>query len=387
MNFRYLCAVSLMTLSFFSSCNKKAGKKEQALQTVTTTKAIKKDIPLYSEFVGQVFGLKDIPIRTRVEGFLESINFKEGFPVKKGQLLYTVDPQSYQADVATQQGYLAEAKTRLIQATNDLERIKPLAEVNAVSKSDLDAAIADKGAAQAAVEAAQAGLKNTQIQLGYCRIISPINGIIGKTQARIGEFVGKMPNPVILNTVSTIETVRVQFSLTESDYLLIMRDLIKEHPIQENTRENRKEIELILADGSVHNHKGQIDFIDREVNSTTGSIMLQASFPNPEKVIRPGQFAKVRAEIELVKGAILVPQKAVAELQGKHIVTVITKDNKVEKRTVKVGQKVGDFWIIKEGIKENDHIVYEGMQKVRKGMAVNPKLKQFVSQTNILENK
>lgn len=196
-----------------------------------------------------------------------------------------------------------------------------------------------------------------------------------------------MPNPVILNTVSTIETVRVQFSLTESDYLLIMRELIKEHPIQENTRENRKEIELILADGSVHNHKGQIDFIDREVNSTTGSILLQASFPNPEKVIRPGQFAKVRAEIELVKGAILVPQKAVAELQGKHIVTVITKDNKVEKRTVKVGQKVGDFWIIKEGIKENDHIVYEGMQKVRKGMAVNPQLKQFVSQTNILENK
>ena len=377
MKTRSIGLTALLTITLFSACNKKEVTKKAPLQGVTVTKSIKKDIPLYSEFVGQVYGLKDIPIRARVEGFLLSKQFREGFKVKKDQLLYTIDAQSYKADVATQAGVLAEAKTRLTQKKNDLQRIKPLAEAHAVSQSDLDAAVADKGAAQASVEAARASLQLSQIQLGYCEILSPMDGIIGTTKARVGEFVGKNPNPLILNTVSRIDTVRVQFSLTESDYLFLMRKVGEN---KEKFNENRK-------DGSVHNHLGKLDFIDRQVNATTGSIMLQASFANPDLLIRPGQFAKIRGKVETVKDAILVPQKAVTELQGKHMITVVLKGNIIEKRTVKVGEKTGDFWIISEGLKENEQVVYEGIQKVRNKMEVKPVLKQFVSQTNVLEKK
>jgi membrane fusion protein (multidrug efflux system) len=385
MKTRPICLAAILTIALFSACTKKEEKKKQAPQAVTVTKAIKKDVALYSEFVGQVFGLKDIPIRARVEGFLLSINFKEGFAVKKDQLLYTIDAQSYNADVATQEGLLAETKTRLIQARNDLARIKPLAKVNAVSKSDLDAAIADKNAADAAVSAATASLELSKIQLSYCNVFSPMDGIIGKTKARVGEFVGKDPNPVILNTVSRVDTIRVQFSVTESDYLYIMRRANKTK--QKRASERKGTIELILSDGSLHDHFGVLDFIDREVNATTGSIMIQASFPNPDRLVRPGQFAKIRGKVETVKGAILVPQKAVSELQGVHILTVLTAGNIIKKRTVKTGSKLGDYWIIEEGIEEGDQVVYEGIQKVRNNMVVNPELKQFVSQTNVLDNK
>lgn len=354
---------------------------------VTVTKVIQKDVPIYQEFVGQTYGIKDIPIRARVNGFLKSINFKEGNTVKKGQLLYTVDQQPFLANVGTQKGLLAEKKTQLVRAQNDLERIRPLAERKAVSQSDLDAAIADEGAARASVEAAQSNLDLANIELGYCNIYSPIDGVIGRTEAREGEFVGKSPNPVILNTVSRIETIRVQFSLTESDYLIVMRELVKDRKMGSNTRNKEKNLDLILSDGSVHNHKGELNFIDREVNSNTGSIMIQASFPNPEGILRPGQFAKVRAEIERVKNAILIPQKAVYELQGKFSVTVLKEDNTVEKIDVTVGSKYGDYWIIKDGIKPTDKVVYEGFQKVRNGMKVTPSMKEFESQTDVLEKK
>lgn len=390
MKLNQISLAALLIITLFSACKKKEVKKELPPQSVTVTKVLQQNVPLYNEFVGQIFGLKDIPIRSRVEGFLETINFQEGTNVKKDQLLYTVDDQPFQADVTTHEGLLTEAKTRLIQAENDLERIKPLAEVSAVSQSDLDAAIADRDAAKASVNAAKANLELSKIQLSYCKIYSPINGVIGRTKAREGEFVGKDPNPVILNTVSRLETVRVQFSLTESDYLGLMRELEQRKTRVDKVRSNddsKPYLELILADGSTHTHKGIIDFIDREVNATTGSIMIQASFQNPGSILRPGQFAKIKAKVELVENAILVPQKAVAELQGKHIVTVLQKDNKIEKRTVKVGAKYCDYWIINSGIKSTDQIIYEGFQKVRNDMIVTPIFKDFESQTNVLESK
>lgn len=359
------------------------------LTSVTVTKALEKDVPLYSEYIGQTFGLKDIPIRARVEGFLEKISFKEGSKVKKGQLLYTIDSQPYKAEVATQQGMLTSAKTELIRAQNDLKRIRPLADANAVSKSDLDAAIADEGGAKAAVSAAQANLDLSKIQLGYCKIYSPINGVIGKTQARVGEFVGKDPNPVILNTVSRIESIRVQFFLTESEYLNFMRSPIaKSRRNMKNPDENKKQdyLELILSDGSVHSDKGEINFIDRQVDASTGSILIEASFKNEEGILRPGQFARIRAEKGVEKNAILVPQKAIKELQGKYIITLLKKDNTVESKNITVGEKVGDFWIVKEGVTKGDQVIYEGFQKVRNGMKVKPEFKEFESQTNILEN-
>jgi len=388
MYFRSTILILVASLCLFS-CKEKPVPKAP-LTSVTVTEVIQQDVPLFSEFVGQVYGLKDIPIRARVEGFLETINFKEGRSVKKDQLLYTIDSQPFMANVATEEGKLASAKTELIRAQNDLERIRPLAKANAVSKSDLDAAIADEGAAKAGVDAALANLRLAKIEMGYCNIYSPINGVIGKTQAREGEFVGKDPNPVILNTVSRIESVRVQFFLTESEYLKLMRTFIKEggEASERDKKTNaEKFLELILSDGSIHTEKGNIDFIDREVDASTGSILLQASFKNPNGIIRPGQFARIRANVGIEKNAILVPQKAIKELQGKFSISVLLKGNKVESRSIETGEKIGDYWIVTKGLQKGDKVIYEGAQKVRNGMQVNPKFKTFESQTNALEKK
>ncbi len=377
-----LISVSILIVSLaFTSCKKEQEKTTKAPIPVSVTSVIQKDVPLYSDYVAQIYGLKDIPIRARVEGVLENIHFDEGRRVKKKQLLYTIDEQQYLADVTTQRGILNEAKTRLINAENNYKRIKPLAEQNAVSQSDLDQAIADRDAAKASVNSAQANLELAQINLGYCKIYAPISGVIGITKARVGEFVGRDPNPVILNTVSLVDTIRVQFSLSESDYLEIMRYLVKTDKIK-TINENRTSdnLELILADGSVHSEKGRLDFINREVDQTTGAIKLQASFANPHGIIRPGSFGKIRARMEVVKNAILVPQKAVVELQGKYQVSIVEEGNKISKKNVTVGSKFEDYWIIKEGINANDKVVYEGFQKIRNGMEVTPQDKPFKSQ-------
>jgi len=208
-----------------SSCKEKQ-QVEAPPPEIKVVKVIQKDTPIYKEFVGQMYGLKDIPIRARVEGFLEKIYFDEGMRVYKGQLLYSVDPEPFLADVAAEKSKLAEAKTLLVNAENELARYKPLAEINAVSQSDLDAAQASRDAAVAGVDAAKANLKLSEIRLGYAQIYSPIQGVIGKTEAREGEFVGKNPNPVILNTVSRIDTMRVQFFLTEAEYLTLIKEVL-----------------------------------------------------------------------------------------------------------------------------------------------------------------
>jgi len=245
---------------------------------------------------------------------------------------------------------LAEAKTMLAKAESDLNRIKPLAELKAVSQSDLDAAIALYDASTASVEAAEANLRAAKIQLSYTEIYSPIFGIIGRTKAKVGDFVGREPNPVILNVVSRIDTVLVQFFITETQYLLLARRLISESNIaDQNAREAN--LELILADQSLYPHKGKADFIDREVDPTTGAILVQASFPNPDELLRPGQFAKVKATVNIVEGGILIPQRCIMELQGLFSVFVVNDSNKVEKREIKVGPKVEQFWLVLEGLK------------------------------------
>jgi membrane fusion protein (multidrug efflux system) len=268
---------------------------------------------------------------------------------------------------------LAEAKTLLVNAESELNRIRPLAEIQAVSQSDLDAAVARYEASQASVEAAEANLRAAKIQLSYTTIYSPISGIIGKTKAKVGDFVGREPNPVILNVVSQIDVIHVEFFLTESQFLLLTREInkIKELNKVEKVEPN---LELILSDGSVHNHKGKVEFIDREVDPTTGSILIQASFPNPEKIIRPGQFARVKTSVRTIKNGILIPQRAVMEMQGIYNVYVINNENKVELRRIKVGPTVDSFWLVDEGLENGENVVYEGLQKVKPGMTVNPVL-------------
>ena len=336
-------------------------------------KIIAEDVPIYQEFVGQVYGLKDISIRARVEGFLEGIYFDEGRVVKKGQLLYTIESQPFEADVAANMSLLAKEKTMHVNAESELNRIRPLAEINAVSQSDLDAAVARFDASQASVEAAEANLRAAQIQLSYTTIYSPISGIIGKTKAKVGDFVGREPNPVILNVVSRIDVILVDFFLTESQYLIFARAINKNKELKKAER-REPNLELILSDGSVHNHKGKVEFIDREVDPTTGSILVQASFPNPEGLIRPGQFARINASVRTIKNGILIPQRSVMELQGLHNVYVIDNENKIALRRIIVGPTIDSFWLVDEGLNNGERVVYEGLQKVKPGMTVIPVL-------------
>lgn len=361
----------LLFLFIIAGCGKKA-EKQMPIPEIPVVNVTQEDIPIYKEFVGQVFGLFDIPIRARVEGFLEEMHFSEGTPILKGKLLYSIDAQPFEAEVAAKLSKVAEAKTDLVKAENDLKRIRPLAEINAVSQSDLDAALAEEGAAKAAVEAAEANLELSRIQLSYTQIYSPIRGIIGKTKAKEGEFVGREPNPVILNTISRIDTIRVEFFLTETDYLSLARAISELPEGRQIEPDTNRRLELILADGSLHKYRGKFDFIDREVDPTTGAILIQASFPNPDKLIRPGQFARIRAIIDVEENGMLIPQRCVRELQGRHQVYIINDSNKVEIKTVEVGPTQDDMWMIKSGLSPNDRIIVEGLQKIRPGMVVKP---------------
>ncbi len=368
------CIVFLMSAVFLmlSACQKpeEAPKAPPPPEvSVFTTRA--EDVPIYKTFVGQAYGAKDIAIRARVEGFLKGIHFKEGSRVKAGDLLYIIDSQSFEAQVASKMGNLAEANTMLVKAKRDLDRYRPLAEKNAVSQSDLDGVEAAHEAAQATVEAAQANVRSAEIQLGYTKIYSPISGIIGKTQAKVGDFVGREPNPVILNMVSNTDSVLVEFFLTESQYLGIARHLAEVGKL-EARKEYDPDLRLILSDGYLYPHKGTPNFLDREIDPTTGAILVQVSFPNPDNMIRPGQFARVKLKAEDVKDGILIPQRSVSELQGRNRVFVVDDQNKVAERQVKLGPTVDNFWLVLEGLKPGEKVIYEGLQKVRDGATVVP---------------
>ncbi len=351
---------------------------------IPVVEVMQADVPIYQKFVGQVYGYSDIPIRARVTGFLESIHFQEGLRVKKGQLLYIIDPEPLQAQVATQESHLAEARTDLAKSKSDLDRIKPLAEINAVSQSDLDAAQANYDAALAFVDAQQSNLRFAKINLSYCWMKSPLDGIIGKTQARIGEFVGQDPNPVILNTVSTVDTVRVEFYLAEADYIRLAREYTELNKVNEKSiREKEKEekLSLILADGSTFKYKGYINFINREVDPQTGSLLVQAVFPNPDKLLKPGQYAKVVVKMRDAKNTLYIPQRCMIEMQGQYSVFVVNDENKVESRQVVAGERINDYWIIKEGLQKGEKVVIDALQKVGSGLEVKPEITVFESKS------
>jgi membrane fusion protein (multidrug efflux system) len=373
--------VLLITLIIFS-----CGEKKQAAPPppeIPVVEVLKKDVPLYRQFVGQVYGQSDIPIRARVAGFLEGVHFAEGMPVHKGQLLYSIDPEEFLSKVATQESHLAQAKTELAKTASDLSRVKPLAEINAVSQSDLDAAQANYDASVAYVDAMEANLHFAKINLGYCTIYSPIDGLIGKTNARIGEFVGKDPNPVILNTVSTVDTVRVEFYISEAQYIRLVRESRRIRDIDKGAKIQKEQtLSLILADGSIFNEKGFVNFINREVDPQTGSLLVQTTFPNSEGLLKPGQYAKVVIKLKNINDGLLIPQRCVMELQGQYSVFVVDSDNKVQSRQIVIGDDIGDMVVVEEGLKEGEKVVIDALQKVATGLEVIPKLTVFESQTN-----
>ena len=360
-----VCALGLLV----AGCGKEAAPAAAPPVEVPVVKVVQRDQPITADRVGQLYGAEDIEIRARVAGFLQGIHFKEGTQVKKGQLLYTIDPNEQLQAVAREKGDLASAKTRLVKAQSDVKRYRPLAEMHAVSQADLDAAVAEEGAAQGQVEANEAALRATEITLSYTKIMSPLDGLIGMTQAKVGDYVGQPPNPIVLNTVSNIEEVMARFSITERDYL----DLMRRFGPPDSRKTRFDDVQLLLADGALYPHVGVIDFADRQIDPTTGTLRVQATFPNPERILRPGQYARVRVILETRKGAILVPQRAVQELQGQQMVSVVGAGDTVEVRTLQMGPRIGSLWLVEKGLQPGDRVILEGSQKVKPGAKVAPK--------------
>jgi membrane fusion protein, multidrug efflux system len=345
-----------------------------AAPTVEVENVVQKDVPIVREWVGTTDGTVNAKINAQVQGYLIKQNYKEGSVVKKGQVLFEIDPRPFQAAVEQAKGELAMADGQFYTAKANLEKIRPLAAVNAVSKKDLDDAIGREASARAGVQAAKAAVSKAQIDLSFTKIASPIDGIAGIAKAQLGELVGKAGGPE-LTTVSTVDPLKVYIPISEQEYMRFIR----EAEARGNSGRKEKNLELILADGSIFPHKGWVSFADRQVDERTGTIKVAALFPNPGNLLRPGQFAKVRALIETQKGALLVPQRAVTELQGRYQVAVVGPDSKVELRWVKVGERTGSLWVIDKGLKPGERVIVEGIQKVKAGMPVTPKPYQEAS--------
>ena len=335
---------------------------------IYVAQVVQKDVPTYLDLVGQTQGFQDVEIRARVEGFLDTVNFREGSFVRRGDLLYQIDPKPLQATLAQANAELATARARLAKADNDVARYTPLAAKQAVSQRELDDARAAQDAMRSQVEASRAAVDKATLDLGYVRIASPINGLVGTTLVKPGSLVGRGES-TLLTTVSSIDPIIFRVAITEADYLRI----IKRDPTRSGQEGKASGIELTLADGALHPHTGTIGPVERAVNTATGTLGVQLYFPNPQNVLRPGQYGRARLLLDTKAGALLIPQRAVQELQNLYSVAVVGADNKVVFRNVKVGPRVDALWVIEDGLKPGEQVVAEGLQSLRDGMTVRTK--------------
>jgi RND family efflux transporter MFP subunit len=371
------CLVLTGAILFFSFACGKSDPPKPRPPDVEVVQVEQRDVPIWKEWIGILEGLVNAQIKPQVTGYLLRQTYKDGAFVKKDQLLFEIDPRTFQAVVdqakgqlANAEGQVATAEANQIKAQNDVARYTPLAKEQAIPQQDLDNAIqanqaakAQVAAAKAQVEAAKAQMASAQLNIGFTRVLSLIDGIAGIAQAQIGDLVSPSS---LLTTVSTVDPIKIYFPVSEREYL----DYVKEHPDEEK---RHLRLQLILANGSVYPHEGQTTLVDRQIDVKTGTLRVQGVFANPGNVLRPGEYARIRTVIATRKGALVVPQKAVSELQGNYQVAIVGNDNKVQIRPVKVGERIGTDWIIAEGLKPGERVVAEGVQKVRGGMAVNPK--------------
>jgi RND family efflux transporter MFP subunit len=359
------------------------GSQPAALPNVEVVQVQQEDVPVYGEWIGTLDGLVNADVRAQVTGYLMKQGYQEGAFVKQGQLLFQIDPRPFQAALDQADGQLAQAKASLANAQAvqrrtelDVERYTPLAKEQAASQQDLDNSVQNNLAAIATVETARAQIKTyeaavetAKINLDFTRLVAPIDGIAGQAQLQVGALV--TPASGVVTSVSTVDPIRAYFTVSEPQYLAWRKRFPTDASRLEADRKLR--LQLILADGSTYPHDGTFYFADRQVNQSTGAILLAGLFPNPNNVLRPGGYAKVRAVIRTEPGALLVPQRAVSELQGGYQVAILDADNKVTIRPVTVGPQVDRRWVITSGLSPGERIVAEGVQKVRNGVQVNPK--------------
>jgi membrane fusion protein (multidrug efflux system) len=351
-----------------------------------------RDVPIYGEWIGTLSGQVNADVKGQITGYLLRRDYKEGSYVSKGQLLFEIDPRPFQATLDQTKAQLAQAQAQLVQdeallataeanqlkSQLDVEKYEPLAKADAVSKQDFDdanqtnfankaqvqAAAAAIAAAKAQIQASQAAVETASINLGFTRIVSPIDGIAGIAQAQVGDLVSTSSGP--LTTVSTLDPIRDYFTVSEQEYLALQKRF-------SDSNADHWKLQLILADGTTYPHEGEFYFADRQVNQNTGAIQLAALFPNPGNILRPGQYGKVRAVTRMQSNALLIPQAAVTEQQGSYLVAVVGQDGRVAMRPVQVGERTGTMWVIQEGLKPGDRVVVEGQQNLRPGMPVQIK--------------
>ena len=387
-------------------CARKAASTDE-VPVVYIAPPVQRDVPIYSEWIGTMVGFVDAQIHSQVTGYLQSQNYKDGSLVKKGDLLFQVDPRPFQALVDKARARVEVAKTRLDEAKAEVEQAKaeidraqaaqgkteldvkrysPLVSDGTVSQQELDDAVqanlgnkasvegsrgryarakAQVASAEADVNVAQSALQEARLNLGFSHVTAPVSGIAGIRVANIGDLVGTGEQS-ILTSVSQIDPIFVEFPVAEQEYLALRSFLL------DADTKKQPSLELILADGTTHRYRGVLDIIGRQVNPATGTLRIRGLFANPGNVLRPGQYAKVRTVISIRKDALLLPQGAVQELQGIYQVFVVDASNKCEVRTVEVGDRIGSYWLIAKGLKPSEQVIVEGLQKVRAGDTVNP---------------
>ncbi|HEY1373936.1 MAG TPA: efflux RND transporter periplasmic adaptor subunit [Candidatus Binatia bacterium] len=332
---------------------------------VKVVTAVKKDVPIFVELVGSTLGSEDIEIRPRVQGYLVSMNFVEGSYVRKGDLLYKIDPEPLEASLAESRANLATAQAQLEKTKNDVDRLTPLLKERAVSKQEVDNALSLRDAARSQVAAYEAKVAQSKLDLAYTTITSPTDGIIGTTKLKVGSLVGRGPETAVLNTVSKVDPIFFRCAMAEAEYLKISR-----RDSRPRGYEKQYGVELILADGTTHPYKGKLETVERAVDASTGTLTGQFSFPNPKRILRPNQYGRARFVVDVKDDAVLVPQRAVQEIQGLHSVMVVKPDSTVEQRMVKATDRVDDQWVIESGIKPGESVIVEGAQKVTPGAKV-----------------
>jgi RND family efflux transporter MFP subunit len=368
---------ALLTLAM-TGCGRTQAAAPPPPPEVRVAPVIQQDVPVYSEWVATLDGYVNAQVRPQVSGYIIKQNYKEGSLVRKGEVLFEIDPRPFQAALDRAKGDLAQAQAQLGKSNLDVERDTPLAEARAIAKSQLDNEIQAKLGAQAVIESDKAAVEQAELNLEWTRVTSLVDGIAGIAQIQIGNLVGSNS---ILTSVSQLEPIKAYFPISEREYVLVQKNsnaIFSKHVIGFFGNS----LELILTDGSVYAKKGKILLADRQVDPNTGTIRIVAAFPNPGNILRPGQYGRVRVETGMKKGALLTPQSAVAQSQGSYQVAVVGSDHKVSMRTVKPGQTVGTMWVIDDGLKPGEQVVVEGLQRVKEGSLVTPKPAKLYGEGN-----